>query len=83
MKHRLNVADAVTASRIVFAGFVLFCSAFSVPFYVFYLLGAFTDMMDGWIARKRNLKSSFGAKLDTVADSVFVIAVLAKVLPAL
>ena len=83
MKHKLNVADAITASRIVFAVFILFCSAFSIQFYSFYLLGAFTDMIDGWIARRLNLKSSFGAKLDTIADFAFVITVLAKVFPAI
>lgn len=80
MKHKLNIADVVTASRIVFAVFILFCSTFSVQFYAFYLLGAFTDMTDGWIARKLNLISSFGAKLDTITDCVFVIVVMAKVL---
>lgn len=83
MKHKLNVADAITISRIIFAVLVLFCATFSVQFYAFYLLGSFTDMIDGWIARKLNLKSSFGAKLDTIADYVFVMAVLVKVLPAL
>lgn len=83
MKHKWNVADSITASRIVFAVFILFCSVFSAQFYIFYLLGAFADMLDGWVARKRNLSSSFGAKLDTIADFVFVIAVLVKVLPAI
>ena len=83
VKRRLNIANAVTFSRIVFAVLVLFCTAFSVPFYVFYLLGGFTDMVDGWAARKWNLQSSFGAKLDTVADFLFVTAVLIKALPAL
>ena len=83
MKHKLNLADAVTLSRIVFAVSVLFCAAFSIQFYAFYLLGGITDMIDGRVARKRNLQSSFGAKLDTVADCVFVTAVLIKVLPAL
>lgn len=83
VKHKLNLADAITASRIVFAVFLLFCSAFSVLFYLSYLLGALSDLTDGWVARKRNLASSFGAKLDTVADFVFVAAVLIKTLPAL
>ena len=83
MKHRLNIADAITASRIVFAVLILFCAAFSMQFYAFYLLGGFTDMIDGHAARKLNQKSSFGAKLDTIADLVFVTAVLIKVLPAL
>ncbi|NBK98833.1 MAG: CDP-alcohol phosphatidyltransferase family protein [Erysipelotrichia bacterium] len=83
VKHKLNVADAVTASRIVFAVCILFYSAFSVGFYVFYILGAFTDMIDGLVARKLNLNSSFGAKLDTIADFVFVMAVLSNILASL
>lgn len=83
MTHKLNIANIVTVSRIVFAVLVLFCATFSIQFYAFYLLGGFTDMIDGWVARKLNLKSSFGAKLDTIADYVFVIAVLVKVLPGL
>lgn len=39
-------------------------------------------MTDGWTARKLNLISSFDAKPDTIADCVFVIVVLVKVLPA-
>lgn len=77
--NRLKVANAITSSRIVFALLILFAPVFSVPFYVFYFLGAATDMADGIIARKLNQESSFGAKLDTVADLVFVIAVLIKI----
>ena len=83
MKHKLNIADIITLSRFVFAGLILFCAAFSMQFFACYLLGGFSDMTDGWIARKRNLKSSFGAKLDTTADFVFVSAVLIKLLPAM
>lgn len=79
MNHKPNVADVVTASRIIFALFILLCTTFSVTFYVFYLLGAFTDMIDGLLARKLNLKSTFGAKLDMIADFIFVIVVFTKV----
>ena len=40
-------------------------------------------MIDGVIARKTNSNSNFGAKLDTVADFIFVIVVLYKLLPAI
>ena len=83
VKYKMNIADAVTTSRIIFAVFVLACSTFSVQFYIFYFLAAFTDMIDGWIARKLELKSSFGAQLDTVADFIFVAVVLIKVLPVI
>ena len=37
---------------------------------------ALTDMADGWIARKRNLKSESGAILDPLADKLLVSAAL-------
>lgn len=83
MKEKMNIANAVTLSRIVFAVLILFSDTFSVQFYIFYLLGAFTDMIDGTIASKLNLKSSFGSKLDSVADFIFVTAVFVKICYAL
>ena len=38
-------------------------------------------MVDGTIAKKTNSVSEFGAKLDTVADFIFMIAVCYKLLP--
>lgn len=38
-------------------------------------------MVDGTIARKTNTTSEFGARLDTVADFVFVVVSLIKLLP--
>ena len=38
-------------------------------------------MADGIIARKTKSVSEFGARLDTVADSVFVAACFVKILP--
>ena len=81
MKETMNIANVVTASRILFAILILFSPVFSIQFYIFYLLGSFTDMIDGTIARKLNRQSSFGAKLDTIADFVFVVAVMANILP--
>ena len=40
-------------------------------------------MIDGWVARKTNTASEFGAKLDTMADTVFVIVCLFKLLPVM
>ena len=83
MNEKLNIANVVTASRIVFAAIILSCDAFSTRFYIFYLLGAFTDMIDGTIARKLSMKSSFGSKLDSIADGVFVLAVLISIASSL
>ena len=40
-------------------------------------------MVDGSIARKTGAVSSFGARLDTVADFLFVIASFVKILPVI
>lgn len=83
MKGKLNIANVVTASRIIFAILVLLSDAFSRQFYILYIIGAFTDMIDGTIARKMNTKSVFGSMLDTIADFAFVIAVGVTVLSSL
>ena len=82
MKEKINLANALTASRILFAVLILFNSAFSAEFYICYLLGAFTDMIDGTIARRMNTQSTFGSVLDSVADCVFVAATGITVLSA-
>jgi CDP-diacylglycerol--glycerol-3-phosphate 3-phosphatidyltransferase len=38
-------------------------------------------MIDGAMARKTNAVSSFGSKLDTVADTVFMVVCAVKLLP--
>ena len=40
-------------------------------------------MVDGNVARKTNTASEFGAKLDTAADFIFVMAYLIKLLPVM
>ena len=77
------IANILTSFRILGSVFLLFFPAFSVEFYCFYIICGFTDMIDGTIARKTNSTSEFGSKLDTVADIVFVIASLIKVLPTI
>ena len=43
---------------------------------VMFVLFAFTDWLDGWLARKLNQTSAFGAFLDPVADKLLVCAAL-------
>jgi len=41
-----------------------------------FVLAAITDWLDGWLARKLNQQSAFGAFLDPVADKLIVAAAL-------
>ena len=76
-----HIANAVTGIRILGSILLVFVPIFSVLFYAVYLICGLSDMIDGMIARKTDSASSFGAKLDTVADFLFVAVSLAKLLP--
>lgn len=78
-----QIANAVTGTRILCSILMMFSSPTSVLFYVLYLLCGISDMVDGTIARKTNTTSTFGAKLDSAADFLFVAVSMIKLLPIL
>jgi CDP-diacylglycerol--glycerol-3-phosphate 3-phosphatidyltransferase len=55
--------------------------AMTVPFWVLYLIAGLTDMLDGFLARRWGVESKFGARLDSLADFVFVLVVGYKLFP--
>ena len=78
-----HLANLVTGCRILCGIGILFCPVFSRSFYVLYLLGGFTDMIDGTIARRTSTVTAFGSKLDSAADLVFIGAACIKLLPVI
>ena len=77
------MANIITLFRIADSIVLLFCPVFSPAFYVFYIAAGLSDMLDGFAARKTGTVSKLGAKLDTMADFVFVVVCLIKLLPVL
>ena len=77
------MANTITFFRIAASIVLLFCPVFSPAFYVFYIAAGLSDMLDGFVARKTNTVSKLGARLDTMADFVFVVVCLIKLLPIL
>lgn len=77
------MANIITSIRVLCSIAILFCPVFSAAFYSLYISAGVSDMIDGWVARKTNTASEFGAKLDTMADIVFVIVCLFKLLPVM
>ena len=77
------MANVITSCRIIFSLIMLFFHVPSRGFYFLYLLCGLTDIVDGTIARKTKNDSKFGAKLDTVADFIFVIVCFIKILPTI
>lgn len=76
-----HIANILTGGRIFGSILLLFFPAFSLEFYIIYLLCSFSDMIDGTIARKTNSTSKFGSQLDMAADLVFIAVSLFKLLP--
>ena len=78
-----HIANILTGCRIFGSILLLFFPVFSLGFYITYLICGFSDMADGAIARKTNSASRFGSRLDTIADLIFVVVSLFKLLPAI
>ena len=81
-RGRLTV-NLLSASRIVLCLPLLLMDAMTVPFWVLYLIAGLTDILDGFLARRWGVESNFGARLDSLADFVFVLAVGYKLFPCL
>ena len=68
-------------SRIALCLPLLLVDAMTMPFWVLYLIAGLTDMLDGFLARRWGVESKFGARLDSLADFLFVLAVGYKLFP--
>lgn len=71
-----RIPDIITFLRIAAAVMLLFTTPFSIIFYLLYSWCGFSDILDGYLARKKGWSSDFGAKWDSFADMVFVIIML-------
>lgn len=49
-------------------------------FFPLYFFAGITDILDGWIARKMNWMSRFGILLNSLADLLFFIVVVLKII---
>ena len=82
----LNTPNLITLSRIVTIPFIvgifyfpddlISFTAKNVTATAIFIFAAVTDWLDGYLARKLNQMSAFGAFLDPVADKLFVVGAL-------
>lgn len=73
----MNLPNKLTVLRVILVPVFLLCMYINFPFhYIFalivYAAASITDMLDGKIARKRNLVTTFGKFLDPLADKILV-----------
>jgi CDP-diacylglycerol--glycerol-3-phosphate 3-phosphatidyltransferase/cardiolipin synthase len=82
----LNTPNIITLSRILTIPFIVGVfyfpddmvsfSAKNVTATAIFIFAAVTDWLDGYLARRLNQMSAFGAFLDPVADKLFVVGAL-------
>lgn len=77
----MNIPNLLSALRIVLCLPLILVDAMTVPFWLLYVIAGTTDMLDGFLARRWGVESKFGARLDSLADFVFVIVVGYKLFP--
>ena len=78
-----RIPNLLSTSRIALCLPLLLVDAMTLPFWVLYLIAGLTDMLDGFLARRWGVESKFGARLDSLADFVFVLTVGYKFFPLL
>ena len=75
--------NIITALRFLGAISLLFFDVGSVSFWAIYFACGFSDVADGYLARKLKCETKTGALLDSLADLVFVVCCCFKLTPAL
>ena len=78
-----QIANLLTLLRVLGSVLLLFLPVYSLWFRITYLLCGFSDMVDGTVARMTHSSSAFGARLDSLADILFVGASFLKFLPVI
>lgn len=78
----MNLPNKITVLRVILIPFfVTFMLAEKVPYYNYiaafiFIIACITDAMDGYLARKNNLITTFGKFMDPLADKLLVSAAL-------
>jgi len=77
----MNLANRITVARIAIVPIFVLCLSMdgvwaqSSAMFIFFL-GAVSDTLDGWVARRRGEETNFGRIMDPLADKLLVVAAL-------
>ena len=78
-KDLINIPNILSGYRLLSFPFVLYLALSHQEqlFAGFLIFNLFTDILDGFIARRFNLQTEFGARLDSLADDgTYILAIL-------
>ncbi len=78
-----KLPNTITGMRMLGTVALLFTEPLTTWFYIIYAITGITDVLDGFVARKFNITSEFGAKLDSAADLLFYAVMFIMVMPYL
>jgi CDP-diacylglycerol--glycerol-3-phosphate 3-phosphatidyltransferase len=81
-KFKFTIPNLLSLSRIVLIPllvYLLYVKSWVLAL-VLFAVASFTDMLDGWSARKLKQESEFGIFIDPLADKFLVISVLAALM---
>jgi CDP-diacylglycerol--glycerol-3-phosphate 3-phosphatidyltransferase len=73
--------NIISTLRITGSVGLLLCDVTSVAYWIIYSLCGFSDIADGWLARKLKCVTKMGALMDSMADICFVACCGWKLLP--
>lgn len=76
------LVNAVTVLRIVGSLVLVALVPLSMPYFAVYVACGVSDVLDGWLARRFGASSTFGASLDSAADTVFALVIIVSLVPA-
>ena len=79
----LNIPNLITAFRVVLTFFIVFFIFAEVNVKLIislFIFATLTDALDGFAARRLNLKTEFGRNFDVIADRILIISTVLAIL---
>ncbi len=71
-----NIVNILTLSRIIFSILMAMNYNNKIILVILFLYCGLSDILDGYLARRYNVDSDNGAKMDTIADLVFFCVIM-------
>lgn len=75
-KRWLNISNIFTLIRILLSPVIvwqMYCRNWNNAF-IFFVIGAITDLLDGYLARLFDTQTNLGRMLDPIADKIFLVS---------
>lgn len=82
-KEIITAPNIITFVRIAGTIALAFLAPFTLAFYIVWTVCGISDVLDGAVARMLKKESKLGARLDSIADIMFYLLMLFKILPTL